>query len=117
MVRKHGDSPTLPRRFYDRAEAAGREVHLDGKLLRTPGRAALVLPTDGAALMVAEEWAAQVEVINFPAMPCTRHAYTAIDRVSAARAEVVLEIARYAGSDLLCYFAEEPRALVQRQAQ
>ena len=115
MISKHGDSPTLPRRFYKQAEVRDREVHLDGKVLRTPGRAALVLPTDAAAAMVAGEWAAQVDVINFPAMPATRHAYTAIDRVAAARDEVVQEIARYAGSDLLCYFADQPSALVQRQ--
>jgi chaperone required for assembly of F1-ATPase len=116
MVRKHGDSPTLLRRFYKQAETRDRGVHLDGKPLSTPGRAALILPTDAAAAMVAGEWAAQVEVIDFATMPATRHAYTAIDRVAAARNAVIQEIARYAGSDLLCYFAEAPQPLVQRQA-
>jgi chaperone required for assembly of F1-ATPase len=117
MVRKHGDSPGRARRFYKQATAQAREVHLDGRVLRTPGRAILALPTDAAAVMVAAEWSAQVEVIDFSTMPATRHAYTAIDRVSAARNEVIQEIARYAGSDLLCYFAEAPQALVQRQAE
>jgi chaperone required for assembly of F1-ATPase len=117
MVRKHGDSRERPRRFYKQAEARDRQVHLDGRLLRTPGKAVLALPTDAAALMVAGEWSAQVEVIDFATMPATRHAYTAIDRVSAAREGVIQEIARYAGSDLLCYFAEAPTALVQREAE
>jgi chaperone required for assembly of F1-ATPase len=117
MASKHGDSPERPRRFYKQAEAKGREVHLDGRLLRTPGRAALVLPTEAATAMIVAEWSAQVEVIDFAAMPATRHAYTAIDRVAAARNEVIQEIARYAASDLLCYFADKPRALVQRQAE
>jgi chaperone required for assembly of F1-ATPase len=117
MVVKHGDSPERPRRFYKQAIAQDREVHLDGRVLRTPGRAVLALPTEAAALMVAGEWAAQVETIEFATMPATRHAYTAIDRVAISRDEVIHEVTRYAGSDLLCYFAEQPEALVQRQTE
>jgi chaperone required for assembly of F1-ATPase len=115
MIGKHGDSPDRPRKFYALAQATNRQVHLDGRALRTPGKTLLVLPTEAAAVMVADEWNFQVEVIDFSIMPATRHAYTAIDRVSQARAEVIHEVARYAGSDLLCYFAEAPDALVQRQ--
>jgi chaperone required for assembly of F1-ATPase len=116
MVAKHGDSPERPRRFYTVAEARDRQVHLDGRALSTPGRIPLTLPTEAAAVMVAGEWQSQVGIIDFSVMPATRHAYTAIDRVSEARGEVIHEVARYAGSDLLCYFAEQPQALVQRQA-
>jgi len=116
MAVKFGDTPERPRRFYKHAHAHGMEIHLDGKALRTPSRAPLVLPTQAAAHMVAHEWESQVVHIDLANMPATRHAYTAIDRVSAARGEVVHEIARYAGSDLLCYFAEAPTALVERQA-
>ena len=109
------------KRFYKAAtvEAAGEGfgVALDGRLMKTPGKAELVLPTLAAAEMVAAEWMGQGEYIRFADMPATRHAYTAIDRVSVVRMEVAQEVGRYAGSDLLCYFAEEPAALVKRQQE
>ncbi len=107
------------RRFYKVVEVQaapdGFGVALDGRAMRTPAKAPLVVPTPAAAQMIADEWAAQGEHIRFSDMPATRHAYTAIDRVSAVRIEVAEEVARYAGSDLLCYFAEAPEALVERQ--
>jgi chaperone required for assembly of F1-ATPase len=107
------------RRFFKSAETKavneGFAVTLDGRQPKTPGGAALVLPTAATAELVAAEWAAQGEWIEFSAMPATRHAFTAIDRVRAARQETAEELARFAGSDLLCYFAAEPKALVERQ--
>ena len=50
-------------------------------------------------------------------MPLTRLAFTAIDRVAKARGAVADEIARYASSDVLCYFAETPSTLVERQVE
>jgi len=44
-------------------------------------------------------------------------AFTAIDFIGAARDATATEIGRYAGSDGLCYFAESPSGLVERQAQ
>ena len=93
----------------------GFGVTLDGKAVRTPGALPLTVPTRAAAQMIADEWAAQKDHIVFPDMAATRHAFTAIDRVSEKRLEVAQEAARYAGSDLLCYFAENPTALVERQ--
>ena len=108
-----------PRRFWKEASAGpvegGFAVLLDGRGAKTPDGARLVLPTEAAAGLVAGEWAAQGEEIEFAAMPATRLAFTAIDRVPASREGVAEEVARYAGSDLLCYFAEEPDALVARQ--
>ena len=50
-------------------------------------------------------------------MPATRLAFTAIDRISETRAEVAKEVAAYAGSDLLCYRADHPTPLVERQTR
>jgi chaperone required for assembly of F1-ATPase len=75
------------------------------------------LPTRAAADLVAAEWEAQGEHIDFARMPATRHAFTAIDRVAITRTEVAREIARYAAADLLCYFADQPQALVTRQLE
>jgi chaperone required for assembly of F1-ATPase len=109
------------RRFYKAVEvrpaAGGFAVVLDGRQPKTPAGAALITPTEAAAAMVADEWRRQETWIDFTAMPATRHAFTAIDRVRGARAETAAEVARFAGSDLLCYFANEPRALVERQHQ
>jgi len=118
------DKPDLlqrPRRFYKLAAAApvegGFAVQLDGRTPKSPARKPLVLPSLALAQLVAGEWDAQVEVIDSTAMPATRLAFTAIDRIAETRAEVAAEVAAYAGSDLLCYHAEHPTPLVERQAR
>jgi chaperone required for assembly of F1-ATPase len=115
------DAVSRIRRFYKTAEVAsladGFGVHLDGRPVKTPAKAVLALPTRAAAELVAAEWDAQGEHIDFARMPATRHAFTAIDRVSITRGEVAREIARYAAADLLCYFAEQPESLVTRQLE
>jgi chaperone required for assembly of F1-ATPase len=98
-------------------QSAGWAVTLDGRTPKTPAHAKLILPTQAAARMVADEWAAQGEFIEPGTMPATRLASTAIDRVSQTREPVADEIAAYAGSDALCYLAEHPTPLVMRQTQ
>lgn len=109
-----------PRRFWEEAGTAahgdGFAVTLDGRTARTPGGAPLVLPTEPAAAIAAEEWAAQGEFLEAASMPATRLAFTAIDAVSATREPVADEVARYAGSDLLCYREAVEEALARRQA-
>jgi chaperone required for assembly of F1-ATPase len=110
-----------PRRFYKAAATApagdGFAVLLDGRPVKTPAGGRLVAPTQALAQLLADEWDAQAEHIDMQSMPAVRLAATAIDRVSQARVEVAAEIARYAGADVLCYFAERPQALVERQVQ
>lgn len=117
--RAANDALNRIRRFYKTVGVSERdgafEIDLDGRSLKTPAKNALRLPTQAAARIVAEEWEAQGEHIDFAAMPATRHAYTATDRVSVTRDEVAREVARYAGSDLLCYFADGPLMLLERQ--
>jgi chaperone required for assembly of F1-ATPase len=97
--------------------AGGWAITLDGRTPKTPAHAQLVLPTEAAARLVAEEWAAQGEFIHPATMPATRLASTAIDRVRLAREAVAEEIAAYAGSDLLCYLADHPTSLAVEQAR
>jgi chaperone required for assembly of F1-ATPase len=92
-------------------------VLLDGKPVRTPAGVHLTAPTEALARMLADEWDAQDTHIDMTTMLATRLAFTALDFVSGARDPVAAEIARYAGSDALCYFAETPDALVERQIQ
>jgi len=96
-------------------DANGWMVRLDGRAPKTPAGNALILPTQAAAQLVADEWAAQGEFLAPGTMPATRLASTAIDRVSQTREPVAAEIAAYAGSDVICYLAEHPAVLTERQ--
>jgi chaperone required for assembly of F1-ATPase len=108
------------RRFYKTASASpaeggGHGVALDGKPLRTPAKAVLVVPTRTLAEAIASEWEAQGEVIEPAGLRLTRLANTAIDRARVAREAVIEEILAFGGSDLVCYRAEGPIELVRRQ--
>jgi chaperone required for assembly of F1-ATPase len=109
----------LPKRFYKMVSVepadADFAVKLDGRPVRTPGKALLALPSEPAARLVAEEFDAQAETIDPVTMPVLRLANTAIDGVAADPQTVLEDILRFASSDLLCYRAEGPRRLVERQ--
>ena len=109
------------RRFWKEASVEAQDerwaVLLDGRAPKTPAGAPLVLPTRAAAELCRAEWAAQGEYLEPETLFFTRLAATAIDRIGAARDAVAAEIAAYAGSDLLCYLADSPTALVERQAR
>jgi chaperone required for assembly of F1-ATPase len=94
---------------------SGHAVTLDGKRMRTPGRRELLLPTAQLAAAITAEWDAQADEIRPATMPLTRLAATAIDRTADQRDQTILETANYAGSDLVCYRAEHPPALAERQ--
>lgn len=90
-------------------------IELDGRPVKTPGRALLLLPNRPLAQAVAAEWAAQSETIKPQSMPCMSLACTAIDLIAPRRAEAVAEIAAYGETDLVCYRADHPPELVVRQ--
>ncbi len=132
-MREAGESPRDPmraaqanmrpqpvRRFYTHAEVTeedGRFVlSLDGRRARTPGRNPLAHTSRALMLHAAAEWERQSETIDPAGMPLTRLLNSAIDGVAHTMAETRADILRYAGSDLLCYRAEEPDTLVARQA-
>ncbi len=94
----------------------GFTVQLDGRSVKTPAKALLVVPTAQMAEAIAEEWRAVVEKIDPEVMPFTRSANAAIDKVSIQFTEVADMLAAYGGSDLLCYRATTPAALIERQA-
>ena len=94
----------------------GRGIALDDRPVRTPGKAALLLPNAALAEAVADEWRAVGETLDPRAMPLTGLANAAIDRIAPDRRAFAAGLARYADSDLLCYRAELPEPLVERQA-
>jgi chaperone required for assembly of F1-ATPase len=109
------------KRFWQEATVTQTEdgftVCLDGRPIRTPAGRALMLPARAFAAMVAAEWAAQDGVINPETMPATRSANLAIDKIGDQFDPVVDTIAAYGGSDLLCYRAVAPQALIERQCR
>jgi chaperone required for assembly of F1-ATPase len=110
---------SAPRRFYKIAASTpvegGWGIQLDGKALRSPAKRTFLLPTEALAEAIAGEWQAQDEKINPNSMPLMQFAATAIDRLAGDRSALIEEIAGYARSDLICYRAEEPPSLAQRQ--
>lgn len=113
--------PVQRRRFYERADVRntpeGHAVELDGKPVRTPSRRPLILPTRALAEAVAAEWERQVDVIDPRAMPLTRLVNSIVDGIVDAPQPVADEIAKYLGSDLLFYRADQPERLVAREAE
>ena len=111
------------KRFYKETsveaapEGEGHRVLLDGRPMRTPAKAVLLLPNAQLAEAIAAEWAAVPEAaeINVAHLPLTRLAATGLDRVGSQREKVIEDTAKYAASDMLCYRAAQPATLVERQ--
>jgi len=107
------------KRLYETATAqaveGGYGVMLDQTRLLTPAKLPLVVPSSALAAAIANEFQAQGAEFRPYTMPLMRLASTAIDIVAERHADVVAEIAAYAGTDLLCYRDDRPPELVARQ--
>lgn len=111
----------LPKRFYKDVSVGSAgdayQIELDGRHIKTPGKNSLLVPNEGLAQELAEEWQAQLERIDPMTMPFTRLLNTAIDGVTSDPQAVKEDIIRYAGTDMLCYRAGNPEGLVGRQRE
>ncbi len=106
------------KRFYSQVSVTpDRGIVLDARPVKTPAKATLLLPNAALAEAVAEEWRAQGESIDPRSMPLTGLANAAIDRVAPDPAHFAAGLVAFGESELLCYRAEEPFALVARQNQ
>jgi chaperone required for assembly of F1-ATPase len=107
------------KRFWQQANVTeagnGYTVQLDARPVRTPAKAAFVLPTRALAQAAADEWGLQHGLVKPETMPVTRAANSAIDKVTPLFDAVVAEVAGYGATDLLCYRATDPQALIRRQ--
>jgi chaperone required for assembly of F1-ATPase len=107
------------KRFYQdvlvQEVSAGFTIALDRRMVKTPEKQLLVLPSRALAQAIAGEWLAQGDAIIAAHMPLTRHANTTLDRVLPDPTIALLDITRYANSDLICYRAEFPPDLVSLQ--
>ena len=105
------------KRFYGEATVGtGNRLLLDGKPVRTPGRAPLAVTTGELAEAIAEEWRAQGDRIDPVTMPLTGLANAAIDRVAPDAARFAAGLSAWGESDLLCYRAADPPSLVKHQS-
>lgn len=109
----------LPKRFYkdvstDAADE-GFRILLDGRPVRTPAKKLLTVPTQPIADRLKAEWDGQSEEIDPAKMPVTRLVNTAVDGVADNFDAVLEEIVRFAGTDMICYRADSPAGLVDRQ--
>ena len=113
------------KRFWDTASFAatgdGYAVLLDGRPMHLPGGATLRVKQRAVAAAIAEEWqqagGAKGGEMSFDDTPLTRLVGTTQQRIAPDPAPTVDAIARYGESDLLCYRADAPETLVQRQSQ
>jgi chaperone required for assembly of F1-ATPase len=110
------------KRFWDTVtiepSGEGYAILLDGKKMHLPDGAVLRVGAEPLARAIAEEWqTAGGGEISFADTPLTRIAGTAQQRIAPDPASTIDAIARYAESDMLCYRAEAPVALVHRQAR
>ncbi len=109
------------KRFYKNVSLGqhetGWQVLLDGRGVKTPGKAAQVVPTHALAEALAAEWERQEGEIDPASFPIRDLADYAIDIAGPTRSAVIAAILRFAESDTLCYRADPEEALFERQAE
>jgi chaperone required for assembly of F1-ATPase len=114
-VKRFWESVTLSR------EGADHRVLLDGKPIHLPSGGVLMVGPRALATAIAEEWrlagGAKGGEMSFADTPLTRIAGTARERIAPDPAPTGDAIARYGETDLLCYRAEFPLELADRQAR
>ncbi|MBW0145747.1 ATP12 family chaperone protein [Sphingomicrobium clamense] len=107
------------KRFWKEAAvervADGWTVKLDGRGIKTPARADLVVPSEALAAAIAAEWDAVEEEVDPKAMPMTGFANAAIDRIGPGREAFAADLAKYGAGELCCYRADYPDALCEVQ--
>jgi chaperone required for assembly of F1-ATPase len=108
------------KRFYAHAGVAAAEggfaITLDDKPIRTPSGRQVTVPVQEIAGAIAGEWNAQHEFIDPLTMPFTRLANSVVEAVVDRVDAVTEDVVKYFRSDLLCYRAGHPDALVAREA-
>lgn len=108
------------KRFWKEAAAVRQDggwgIALDGRSVRTPHRAPLIVVSTALADAIAAEWQAQDATIDPGAMPMTGLANAAIDLAAPDPAGFAEPVAAYAATDLLCYRDDRDAVLQAEQA-
>ncbi len=109
------------KRFYKEASVGegpeGFAVMLDGRPIKTPGRATMTVPFRRLAEAIAAEWQAQEGEIRPHTMPMMQLAATVIDHIPVHRDAVRATTLRFAETDTVCYRAGpgQPIELIRLQ--
>ncbi|KON64118.1 ATP12 chaperone protein [Komagataeibacter europaeus] len=126
---KEGVRPPTPqtqgrrKRFWVQAAArpaeGGFSVELDGRGIRLPGGTPLCVASRALAGAIADEWAhaggEKGGDFTPDDLPLTRIAGTMIERVAPDPAAQVTALLQYVDGELLCYRADHPALLCERQ--
>ena len=109
------------KRFYKtvstKSVPEGFEILLDTKPVKTQSGQVLNAKNETLAQKVMLEWSEQADQIIPDTMPLTQILNTEIDRVSSERPVMQKTVLNYLDTDLLCYWASDPQAQVQKQQE
>ena len=109
------------KRFYKdvtvKESDTGYQICLDGRPVRSPAKAIIIVPTPELAEAVQAEWQAVDEDIQPEDMPLYSMAVTVTDRVTPQRQTLANELAAYLHDDVLRYRSEEDLDLAVRQTE
>ncbi|MEM7703670.1 MAG: ATP12 family protein [Pseudomonadota bacterium] len=109
------------KRFYDKVGTCKLEsawqVTLDGRGLKTVQGTPQLLPTQGLAEALANEWDIEGEELDPAAFPMRDMADYAIDIVSHTKVEVAKKLLAFADTDTLLYRADPDEKLYPLQQQ
>ncbi|MBV8060215.1 MAG: ATPase [Alphaproteobacteria bacterium] len=95
----------------------GWGISRDGRLIETPRHQPWVVPTSALAEALADEWRAQnPKKLDWQKMPLGQLVQAALDHVAVERDQIVAEMLRYVGSELLCQRTDYPMELATHQA-
>lgn len=94
----------------------GYGLSVAGRALTTPQKQALVVPTRALAEHMAQEWNAAKGLFKPDAMLATTLAYTAIDRITPAKEQVVDALMEYLHTDTLCYWSPDPQVQAHQRS-
>jgi chaperone required for assembly of F1-ATPase len=109
-----------PPRFYETVavekRAGGFVVLLDDKLLKTPQARIVFAATEALADLVAAEWSAQAERIDWFSMPVTRLVLAAVDRGEKERRQLGADVVRHLETDVVCHVSDDPELARREEA-
>ena len=91
-------------------------VTVKGKVMQTPGKHPLIVPTRPLAEAIMTEWEVHKKFV-ISQMPMTALSYTAIDRIAGNEEAIVEALMAYVDTDTLSYRSASSEKLATRQQQ
>ncbi|CEO99476.1 ATP synthase mitochondrial F1 complex assembly factor 2 [Plasmodiophora brassicae] len=116
------------KRFYDRVSIFPIDVEegvqnyaidIDKRLVQTPRKRILLVPTRELALAVAGEWSLQTDQVRPTSMPLTALVTTALDQFSCPEEseKCLSKVKAHLRSDAICFRVDSPNELVEKQTE